>query len=121
MADHHAIDRALAENEFPKNREFFVVQFLARPVDPRKIVMSVDCCCRIAWKMFAATRYTLAVHPFIKQARVADDLVHRSAITAAAQRIISVIAERDVEDRAKIQVKAEKPEQTTRDIAVPGN
>ena len=93
MADHHAIDRAFAENEFPKNREFCVVQFLARSVDPRKIVMRVDRCCRIAWEMFAATRYTLAAHPFVKNARVADDLVHSSAITAAAQGIISVIVE----------------------------
>src|SRR5437667_9161169 len=71
--------------------------------------------------MFAAACNPLPFHCFIERAGVAHNLFDGFPITAAAQRIVGIIIERNVEHGAKIEIKTEKPQQSSGYLAVPAD
>src|SRR5438874_2431047 len=75
----------------------------------------------VTWKMFAAARDPLLAHRVVERAGIAHHLLDRFAVTTAAERIVGVIVERNVEDRAKIEIKSENAQQTTRDVTMPSD
>src|SRR5262245_14069316 len=68
--------------------------------------------------MFATARDPLPSHCFVERTRISYNLVHGFPITPAAQRILSVIIERNVEHGTKIEIEPKKAQQTCGDIAV---
>src|SRR5260370_36313647 len=72
-------------------------------------------------KVFAAACDPLPSHCIIECAGVAHDLLDRFPITTTTQRIISLIIEGNVEHRTKIEIKTEKTQQTSGDIAMPAD
>src|SRR6266480_4342136 len=69
--------------------------------------------------MFTAAGDPLLSHPVVEDAGIAHDLLNRFAITAAAQRIVRVVVERNVEHRTKIEIESENAQQTSGDVTVP--
>jgi hypothetical protein len=68
--------------------------------------------------MFAATENPLPAQPFIERARQPYDLFHALAVAAAAERIIRVVIEGNVEDGTEIEVETEQAEEPAGDLAV---
>jgi hypothetical protein len=69
--------------------------------------------------MFAAAGNALCAHRLVKSAGVAHHFINVLSITAASQRIIGIVIERDVEDRTEIEVEPEKAQQPPGDVTVP--
>ena len=68
--------------------------------------------------MFATTGDPLFSHHVVECAGVACHLLDRCAVTSAAQRIVRVIVERNVEHRTKIEIESENSKQATCDVAM---
>src|SRR5882724_10220442 len=68
--------------------------------------------------MFAAAADPLPAHGLIKRTGVAHNLFDIFSVTPAVQRILSVIIERNVEHRTKIEIEPEKAQQTSGNVAV---
>src|SRR5260370_41173175 len=66
--------------------------------------------------MFAAARDPLLSHRVVEGSGITHDLLNSFAVTAAAQRIVRAVVERNVEDRTKIQIESENAQQTSSDI-----
>src|SRR5439155_24929090 len=75
----------------------------------------------VTGKMFAAARDPLLAHRVVERAGIAHHLLDRFAVTTAAERIVGVIVERNVEDRAKIEIKSENAQQTSGDVTMPSD
>src|ERR1700756_3659030 len=68
--------------------------------------------------MFAAAGDPLLAHGLIKRTGIAHNLLDVFSIASAAQGILSVLIERNVEHGTKIQIESEKAQQTSGDVAV---
>src|SRR5882757_4292110 len=68
--------------------------------------------------MFAAAADPLPTHGVIKRTGIAHNLFDIFSVTPAVQRVLSVIIERNVEHRTKIEIEPEKAQQTSGDVAV---
>src|ERR1700757_351455 len=68
--------------------------------------------------MFAATGDPLLTHGVIKRTGIAHNLLDVFPVAPAAQRILSVLIERNVEHGTKIQIESEKAQQTSGNVAV---
>src|SRR5437762_12115653 len=68
--------------------------------------------------MFTAAADPLPAHGLIKRTRIAHNLFDIFSVTPAVQRVFSVIIERNVEHRTKIEIESEKAQQTSGDVAV---
>src|SRR6266403_2012873 len=71
--------------------------------------------------MFAAAGDPLFSHRVIERAGVARYLLNCFAVTPAAQRIVRIVVERNVEDRTKIEIESENAQQTSRDVPMPAD
>src|SRR5260370_35716993 len=71
--------------------------------------------------MFAAARDPLLSHRVVEGSGITHDLLNCFAVTAAAQRIVRAVVERNVEDRTKIQIESENAQQTSGNVAVPAD
>ena len=83
--------------------------------------MSIGSRSGVTGKMFAAARDPLPSHCFIECAGISNDLFDGLAVATAAQRIIGIIIERNVEHRTKIEVETKKSQQSPRNLAVPAD
>ena len=110
MGDHHRIDLA---REVTEHGKFVTVEFRACERNHRQLVMRIERCARISWKMFAAREDPFAAQTVVERLRVTNHLGHIVAITAAAQRIIGVVIERNVEHGTKVEVETKNSQQTT--------
>src|SRR5215831_13876464 len=68
--------------------------------------------------MFAAARDPLPSHCSVERASVAHHLIDSFPVAAAIQRILSVIVERNVEHRTKIEIEPENAQQASGDVTV---
>src|ERR1044072_2094859 len=82
-------------------------------------MMRIHGCGRITGEMFATTENALFAHPLIERARQPLDLFDIFAIAAAAQRVVRLVIEGNVEHRAKIEVESEETQKAACDISVP--
>ena len=71
--------------------------------------------------MFAAAGNALCAHRLVKSAGVTHDLLNVFSVTAPPQRIIGIVIEGNIEDRTQIEVEAEEAQQSSSDVAVPGD
>ena len=71
----------------------------ARALDFRQIVMRIERRGGVAGKMFAAARDPLLAQGVVECARQPNDFVDGRAVAAAAQRIVGLIVEGNVEHR----------------------
>ena len=101
-----------------KDRQLLFIQLRARALDFRQIVMGVDRRGGISGEMFAAAQNPLPAQRFIERTGQPDDLFDGLAVAAAAQGIISLIVERNVEDRAEIEIESKKAEEPARYFAM---
>src|SRR5581483_512845 len=90
----------------------------ARAINLRQLLMRVDGRGGISGEMFSATGDALFTHRGIEGAGIAHHLVDIFSVTTAAQRIVGVIVERNVEHRTEIEIESEQTQQTSGDIAV---
>src|SRR5436305_14844324 len=74
---------------------------------------------RVSGKMFTAARDPLLSHRVVEGSGITHDLLNCFAVTAAAQRIVRAVVERNVEDRTKIQIESENAQQTSSDVPIP--
>src|SRR6266705_3465943 len=72
----------------------------------------------VSGKMFAAAGDPLFSHCIVERGGISNNLLDRFSVTTAAQRIVGVIGERDVQHRAKIEIKTKQPQQSPGDVAV---
>jgi hypothetical protein len=68
--------------------------------------------------MFAATQDPLLAQCFVKGARQPNDLFHCLSVAAAAERIVGVVIERNVEDGTEVEVETEKTEEPAGNFTV---
>ena len=68
--------------------------------------------------MFAAAGDPLLAHSLIKRTGIAHNLLDVFSVASAAQGILSVLIELNVEHGTKIQIESEKAQQTSGDVAV---
>ncbi len=68
--------------------------------------------------MFAAARDPLPSHRFVECTGISHNLLDGFPVAPAVQRILGVIVEGNVEHWTKIEIEAEKAQQTSSDIAV---
>jgi hypothetical protein len=68
--------------------------------------------------MFAAARDPLSSHRFVERTRIAHDLIDTFSVATAAQRIVGIVVEGNVEYGTQIQIESEEAQQTPGDIAV---
>src|SRR6266446_1727803 len=115
VTNHHAVH---AIDQLFENRELVLIQLFARPIDLRQFVMRVRLRGRVSGKMFTAAGDPLFAHRVVERAGIAHHLLDGFTVTSAAQRIIRVIFERNVEHRAQIEIESENTQQTSGDIAV---
>lgn len=115
MANHHAVHGV---DELSKHGQLFPVQFRPRPLNLRQVVMRIHGGGRVARKMFSAAQYPLPPHAIVERARQANHLLNVFSVAASAQRIVRVVIEGNVENRAEIEVESKQPEKPPRDIAV---
>ena len=80
--------------------------------------MRIDGCRRIPGEMFSAACDPLPFHRLVERAGVANDLLDRFSVTTATQRIVCIVVKGNVEHWTKVEIEAEKPEQSSGDIAV---
>src|SRR5438046_9969141 len=71
---------------------------------------------RISGKMFATARDPLLSHRVGERAGIACHLLDRLSVTTAAQRIVRVVVERNVEGRTKIEIESENAQSTSSDV-----
>src|SRR6266403_1266904 len=76
---------------------------------------------RVSGKMFAAAGDSLISHRVVERAGIAYHLLDRLSVTPAAQRIVRVVVERNVEDRTKIEIESENAQQTSGDVPMPAD
>jgi hypothetical protein len=81
--------------------------------------MRVDGGGRVSGEMLSTTQDPLPSHSVVERTREANDLVDRLSIAAAAQGIVRVVVERNVEHGTKVEVESEQPKQPARNVAVP--
>ena len=68
--------------------------------------------------MFTAARDPLPSHRSIEYAGISDNLLDGFSVAPAAQGILSLIVERNIEHGTKIEIESEDAKQTSSDIAV---
>src|SRR4030095_11542114 len=68
--------------------------------------------------MFAPAGDPLPSHCFVKRTGISHNLLDSFSVAPAAQRILGVVIERNVEHRAKIEIESKKTQQTSGDVAV---
>src|SRR4030095_12096876 len=66
--------------------------------------------------MFAAACDPLPPQRHVESAGIANDLLDCFPVAAASQRIFSIVIERNVQDRAQIQIETEEAKQSSRDV-----
>src|ERR1700693_6284048 len=71
--------------------------------------------------MFAAAPDPLVAHRVVKRSCIAHNLLDRFAVTTAAQRIVRVVVEGNIQHGTKIEIESENTQQATRDVAVSPN
>ena len=115
MANHHAVH---VVNEFSEDGQLVSIELFAAASDSRQLVMSIGTRGGISGKMFAAARDPLSSHRFVERARIAHDLIDIFSVATAAQRIVGIVIEGNVEYGTQIQIESEEAQQTPGDIAV---
>ena len=115
VADHHAIDAAA---KLAEDGELVCVQLGPGPLDHGQVVMSVDGGGGVAGKMFAAARDAFCAERIVKGSGQPNDFVDIAPIAAAAERVVRLVIEGNVEHRAEIEIKAEKAEEPAGDPAM---
>ena len=68
--------------------------------------------------MFSAARDPLRAQRVVEGARVPHDLLDRLAVATAAQRIVGLVVERNVEHRAEVEIESEDAKQPSGDVAM---
>ena len=101
-----------------EDREFRRVELLAGAVDVRQFVVGVDLGARVAGEMLAATGDPLGPQACVERPGQRDDLLDGFAVTAALERVVGLVVERNIEHGAEVQVEPEKPQQPPGDFAV---
>ena len=105
--------------ELAKDRELVRLQLFAGALDQREIVMRIDRRGGVAGKMFSAARDPLGAQGIVESPGQPNDFRDVAAVAAAAERVVGLVVEGNVEDRAKIEIEPEQPEQSPGDFAMP--
>src|SRR3978361_2312754 len=71
--------------------------------------------------MFAAARDAFRAKRFVERTGEMDHLIDGFAVAAAAERIVRLVVEGDIEHGTEIEIKTEKPKQPPGDLAVSPN
>ena len=74
---------------------------------------------RITREMLTAAGDSFRAHRFVERARQFHDLAYVAPVATTSERVIGFVVEGNVEDRAKIEVKAKEPERPPGNFAVP--
>src|SRR5437870_12546118 len=68
--------------------------------------------------MLAAACDPLPSHRFVNRARISNDLLDIFSVATAAQRIVGIVIEGNVEYGTQIQIESEEAQQTSGNVAV---
>ena len=118
VADHHAVHLV---SEGAEHGEFAGVEFGAGAVDARQFVVRIEPGESIAGKMFAAGKNPFGGHRRAEGLGIGDGFLDAAAVATAAQRIVGLIVEGNVEHRAQVEVEAEQAQQLAGQRAVAGD
>src|SRR3954451_19529170 len=103
MTDHHAVN---ARRELAKNLELVRVQLRPIARNQWQIMMGVHRRSGVAGKMFSTTCDPLSAQRVVESAGQPDDFRDVATVTTPTQRIICLVVEGNVENRAKIEIES---------------
>src|SRR3954469_21904805 len=75
----------------------------------------------ITREMLAAARYALGAQRVVERSSQPNDFGNITAIATAPQRIVSLVVERNVEHRTKIEIESKEAKQPAGDSPMPPN
>lgn len=118
MADHEGVDSL---RERAKHSEFVRLEVFARNGYSWQFVMRVARTTRIAGKMFAAGKDARALQGIIEGPCIVDHLRWIISVAAAAQGIVRVVVEGDIEHGAEIEIEPEHAQEPSGNITMLSN
>src|SRR5260370_8029110 len=71
--------------------------------------------------MFAAVHDPLPAHRVVECSCIADDLLDSLSVATAAQRVVRIVVEGNIEHGTKIKIETKNTQQPAGDVAVPAD
>src|SRR5262249_40030635 len=102
----------------PKKTSSILFSFFWGGSVPRELLLRAGIAAPVTRKMFPATCDPLPSQRAVERTGVANDLFDCFPVTPAAQRIVCLVIEGNVQNWAQIEIETEKTEQPPRDVAM---